>query len=131
MIITLDEILREQERILRKQSEEQAALLGENKSQNGHSNDPQLIPSDESPKKKAKSRSPTKSKKQLTLHDMKFAKNSDSNSHNQLIKKSSSTTMTVAVPYSLLQKLDKTRRDRGIDSRGFQRLVLHLCTNIK
>ena len=69
-----------------------------------------------------KSRSPTKSKKQLTLHEMKFAKNAN--------PKKSPTTYNVAVPYSLLQKLDKTRRDRGIQSKLFQRLVLHCARTL-
>lgn len=104
-------------------------------SQNGHSDEVEIILSDDedkpkkttpkksksSPKKSSpikQSRSSTKTKKQLTLHDMKFSKNSNS-------KKSPTTTYNVAVPYSLLQKLDKTRRDRGIQSKLFQRLVLH------
>ena len=156
----LKEIIREQERIFRKQAEEQAALLGENKksnedtkttsSQNGHLDDVQIISDNEdkpkSPKKKVKStpttprkssqsptkksRSPTKqkTKKQLTLHDMKFGKNS--NSHNQLLQKTSVTTYNIAVPYSLLQKLDKTRRDRGIQSKVFQRLILHCARTL-
>lgn len=132
-------------------------------SQNGHANDEQIILSDDddkpkSPKKKVKSapstpkkssqptsssakksrspskqKTPTKSKKQLTLHDMKFTKNATSNSSNLLLKKSPSTSVTtynIAVPYSLLQKLDKTRRDRGIDSRVFQRLVLHCARTL-
>ena len=53
---------------------------------------------------------------------MKLTKNSNS--------KKSSTTYNVAVPYSLLQKLDKTRRDRGIQSRLFQRLVLHCARTL-
>ena len=121
-------------------------------SQNGHLDDIQILLSDDeekvkSPKKKTKSspttpkkssqpttsptkksRSPSKSKKQLTLHDMKFTKNS-TNSTNQFLQKSS-TTYNVAVPYSLLQKLDKTRRDRGIESRVFQRLVLHCARTL-
>ncbi|CAF0913453.1 unnamed protein product [Adineta steineri] len=173
MTITLDEIIREQERIVRKQAEEEeVALLGENKksnanntsSQNGHVNDDDIILSDDedkpkSPKKKGKStptattpkkssqsivsprkkshsptkqKTPTKTKKQLTLHDMKFAKKS-SNSNELLLQKSSSTSVTtynIAVPYSLLQKLDKTRRDRGIQSRVFQRLVLHCARSL-
>ncbi|CAF4285719.1 unnamed protein product, partial [Adineta steineri] len=173
MTITLDEIIREQERIVRKQAEEEeAALLGENKksnanntsSQNGHVNDDDIILSDDedkpkSPKKKGRStptattpkkssqsivsprkkshsptkqKTPTKTKKQLTLHDMKFAKKS-SNSNELLLQKSSSTSVTtynIAVPYSLLQKLDKTRRDRGIQSRVFQRLVLHCARSL-
>ncbi|UJR27136.1 hypothetical protein I4U23_008435 [Adineta vaga] len=167
MTITLDEILREQERLVRKQADEQVALLRENNnntsSQNGHLDDDQIILSDDedkgkSPKKKTKStpttprkssqpttsptkksrtsakqKTPTKSKKQLTLHEMKFTKNSTSNSNNLLLQKSSSTSVTtynIAVPYSLLQKLDKTRRDRGIDSRVFQRLVLHCARTL-
>lgn len=97
-------------------------------SQNGHSDDVEILLSDdeEKPKKKKtsksvspskKSRSPTKSKKQLTLHEMKFTKKSP-------------TTYNVAVPYSLLQKLDKTRRDRGIQSKLFQRLVLHCARTL-
>ncbi|CAF3669812.1 unnamed protein product [Rotaria sordida] len=197
MTITLDEILREQERILRKQTEEQDAQSGENKksneihhnssSSNGHLDDIHIISSDDenktkSPKKKVKSspttpkkstpttpkkstpttpkrststtskksspttnntspikksrtptkqKSPIKTKKQLTLHDMKFTKNSNNN--NQLLKKSSSTSITtynIAVPYSLLQKLDKTRRDRGLQSRVFQRLILHCARTL-
>ncbi len=42
----------------------------------------------------------------------------------------SNTTYNVAVPYSLLQKLDKTRRDRGIQSRLFQRLILHCARTL-
>jgi hypothetical protein len=53
---------------------------------------------------------------------MKFSKTNSSS--NQLLQKSDKT-YNVAVPYSLLQKLDKTRRDRGIQSRLFQRLILH------
>ncbi|CAF0904755.1 unnamed protein product [Adineta ricciae] len=172
--ITLDEILREQERIARKLAEEQTALTGEGKkanennanasAQNGHHNDEDIVLSDDedkpkSSKKKARSipttpkkssqsttttptkksrtstkqKTPTKTKKQLTLHDMKFAKNSTSNSNNLLVQKSSSTSVTtynIAVPYSLLQKLDKARRDRGIDSRVFQRLVLHCARTL-
>jgi hypothetical protein len=65
---------------------------------------------------------------------MKFAKNSTS--HNQLLQKSSSTSSTsvttynIAVPYSLLQKLDKTRRDRGLQSKLFQRLILHCARTL-
>lgn len=66
---------------------------------------------------------------------MKFAKksNDNNNSNSQLLKKSSSTsssTYNVAVPYSLLQKLDKTRRDRGIQSRVFRRLILHCARTL-
>ena len=96
--------------------------------------------SNASPTKKvrstSKSKSPSKSKKQLTLHDMKFTKNSTSNSNHQLLQRSSSTpstsvtTCNVAVPYSLLQKLDKTRRDRGIQSKLFQRLILHCARTL-
>jgi hypothetical protein len=124
-------------------------------SQNGHFDDIQIILSDHeeklkspkktkvkstppktSPKKSSsqskssptkKSRSPTKSKKQLTLHDMKFTK---TNSSNQLLLQKSEKTYNVAVPYSLLQKLDKTRRDRGIQSRVFQRLILHCARTL-
>ncbi|CAF1048852.1 unnamed protein product [Rotaria sp. Silwood1] len=185
MTITLDEILREQERIVRKQTEEQNAQSGESRksnenynnalSSNGHLNDIPIISSDDetktkSPKKKVnkstpttpkkstpttskkssqtnntspikksrtptKQKSPIKTKKQLTLHDMKFTKNSNNNNNNnnQLLKKSSSTSVTtynIAVPYSLLQKLDKTRRDRGLQSRVFQRLVLHCARTL-
>ena len=75
-------------------------------------------------------KSPTKAKRQLTLHDVKFTKTSD---HNQLLKKSSSIsrkTHNVAVPYSLLQKLDKARRDRGVQSKVFRRLVLHCARTL-
>jgi hypothetical protein len=88
--------------------------------------------SNPSPTKKSRSstkqKSPTKSKKQLTLHDMKFSKNANSN--NQSSQKSSVTTYNIAVPYSLLQKLDKTRRDRGLQSRVFQRLTLHCARTL-
>jgi hypothetical protein len=77
-----------------------------------------------------KSQSPLKAKKQLTLHDMKFTKNSPN--HKELLEKSSTTTTTydIAIPYSLLQKLDKTRRDRGIDSKFFQRLILQCARTL-
>lgn len=75
-----------------------------------------------------KSQSPIKAKKQLTLHDMKFTKNSPN--HKELLEKSSSTTFDVAIPYSLLQKLDKTRRDRGMDSKFFQRLILQCARTL-
>jgi hypothetical protein len=80
-----------------------------------------------------KSQSPSKAKKQLTLHDMKFTKNSPN--HKELLEKSSTTTTTtttydIAIPYSLLQKLDKTRRDRGIDSKFFQRLILQCARTL-
>jgi hypothetical protein len=52
---------------------------------------------------------------------MKFMKNSS---------QKSATTYNVAVPYSLLQKLDKTRRDRGIQSKVFQRLILHCARTL-
>ena len=65
---------------------------------------------------------------------MKFTKNATSNSNHLLTQKSSSstsvTTYNIAVPYSLLQKLDKTRRDRGIQSRLFQRLILHCARTL-
>ena len=66
---------------------------------------------------------------------MKFTKNTPGNSVNpQLFKKNSPsksvTTYNVAVPYSLLQKLDKTRRDRGVDSKLFQRLILHCARTL-
>jgi len=61
---------------------------------------------------------------------MKFTKNANSNSNNLLLQKSSSTTYNIAVPYSLLQKLDKTRRDRGIQSKLFQRLILHCARTL-
>lgn len=75
-----------------------------------------------------KSQSPIKAKKQLTLHDMKFTKNSPN--HKELLEKSSSTTFDIAIPYSLLQKLDKTRRDRGMDSKFFQRLILQCARTL-
>lgn len=141
--ITLDEILREQDKLQRKQIDESDDSPKKNLS-NGHADNDQITISDdeikekknESPRKKTTKsvRSPTKaSRKQLTLHDMKFTKNS--NSHEQLLKKSSSTSSTpttcnIAVPYSLLQKLDKTRRDRGMDSRVFQRLILHCARTL-
>lgn len=81
-----------------------------------------------------KNKSPSKAKKQLTLHDMKFTKNANGNSNQQMLQKSSSsasvTTYNIAVPYSLLQKLDKTRRDRGIESKLFQRLILHCARTL-
>jgi hypothetical protein len=61
---------------------------------------------------------------------MKFTKNANSNSNHLLLQKSSSTTYNIAVPYSLLQKLDKTRRDRGIQSKLFQRLILHCARTL-
>jgi len=60
---------------------------------------------------------------------MKFTKNSTSNSSNQFLQKSI-PTYNIAVPYSLLQKLDKTRRDRGLQSRVFQRLILHCARTL-
>jgi hypothetical protein len=86
-----------------------------------------------SPRKKSHSpskqkKSPSKPKKQLTLHDMKFMKNSPN--HNELLEKSSATTYDIAIPYSLLQKLDKTRRDRGIDSKFFHRLILQCARTL-
>ncbi|CAM4745944.1 unnamed protein product [Rotaria magnacalcarata] len=190
MTITLDEILREQERIARKHAEEEAAALAEkNKSNeinnntpvpNSHFDDFQIVLSDDdripkvaepkstdekerksSAEKKAKvpkekklkqvksapagsknsaqpssspskktqnsSKPPSKPKKQLTLEDMKFTKNSTN--HNDLLERSSVTTYDVVVPHSLLQKLDKARRDRGIDSKFFHRVILH-CARI-
>ncbi|CAF1086337.1 unnamed protein product [Adineta steineri] len=143
--VTLDEIVREQERIARKQAEEQAAALAENdKSKeinnntsisNGHLDDIQIILSDDENKSKISNKktspikkSPTKAKKQLTLHDMKFMKNAPN--HNELLEKSSIRTYDIAIPYSLLQKLDKTRRERGIDSRYFHRLILNCARTL-
>ncbi|CAF4283922.1 unnamed protein product, partial [Rotaria sp. Silwood2] len=170
--ITLDEILREQDRIARKLAEEEAAAREEkNKSieinnntsiPNGHFDDCQIILSDDEDKlknsneiniKKMKSipstsespsqlsslkikshkstkqnKSPSKPKKQLTLDDMKFTKNSTN--HNDLLEKSSVTTYDIVIPHSLLQKLDKTRRDRGIDSKFFHRLILHCARTL-
>ncbi|CAF1041882.1 unnamed protein product [Adineta ricciae] len=157
-IVTLDEILREQERIARKQAEEQAAALAEdNKTKeinnnmsipNGHSDDVKIVFSDDekkpktSPKAKVKSsptkkastpstkqtKSSSKGKKQLTLHDMKFTNNSAN--HNELLEKTSLKTYDVIIPHSLLQKLDKTRRERGIDSRYFHRLILNCARTL-
>ncbi|UJR22135.1 hypothetical protein I4U23_025199 [Adineta vaga] len=156
-LVTLDEILREQERIARKQAEEQAAALAEDKKSkeinnntsipNGHSDDIQIIFSDDeknsktSPKSKVKTptvkkspsstrqkKTPSKGNKQLTLDDMKFTKNSPN--HNELLEKTSVKTYDVVIPYSLLQKLDKTRRERGIDSRYFHRLILHCARTL-
>ena len=59
---------------------------------------------------------------------MKFTKNSTN--HHDLLERSSITTYDVAVPYSLLQKLDKTRRDRGINSKFFHRLILHCARTL-
>jgi hypothetical protein len=60
---------------------------------------------------------------------MKFTKNSTN--HNDLLEKSSTTpTYEVAIPYSLLQKLDKTRRDRGIDSKFFHRVILQCARTL-
>jgi len=59
---------------------------------------------------------------------MKFTKNSTN--HNELLEKSSVTTYDITVPYSLLQKLDKTRRDRGIDSKFFHRLILQCARTL-
>jgi len=56
---------------------------------------------------------------------MKCSKNSNS----QFLQKTI-PTYNIAVPYSLLQKLDKTRRDRGIQSRIFQRLILHCARTL-
>ncbi len=81
------------------------------------------------PATKQKKSSPSKAKKQLTLHDMKFMKNPPPN-HNDLLEKSSVKTYDIAIPYSLLQKLDKTRRDRGIDSKYFNRLILHCARTL-
>ncbi|CAF4656505.1 unnamed protein product, partial [Rotaria magnacalcarata] len=53
--------------------------------------------------------------------------------NHQLLQKSSSTsvkTYSIAVPYALLQKLDKARRDRGVDSRIFHRVVLHCARTL-
>ena len=86
-------------------------------------NKPAKSPAMSPPKKK----SPSKAKKQLTLHDMKFTKNSTN--HKELLEKSPST-FDVAIPYSLLQKLDKTRRDRGMDSKFFQRLILQCARTL-
>jgi len=124
MIVTLDEILREQDRLQRKQSEEET---------NGHVDEVVIRFSDDEQKKspKKKSKSPSKAKKQLTLHEMKFTKSTNGNSNELLLQKSPSTkTSNVAVPYSLLQKLDKTRRDRGVESRLFQRLILHCARTL-
>ncbi|CAF3551700.1 unnamed protein product [Rotaria sordida] len=172
LTITLDEILREQERIARKLAEEQAAALEEKiKSMeinnntsipNGNFDDCQIILSDDEVKTKMsneikikeiksipstskspsqrpsttkkshnsikQNKSPTKPKKQLTLDDMKFTKNSTN--HNELLEKSSVTTYDIVIPHSLLQKLDKTRRDRGIDSRFFHRLILQCARTL-
>ncbi|CAF3675363.1 unnamed protein product [Rotaria sp. Silwood1] len=171
LTITLDEILREQERIARKLAEEEAAAREEKKKSmeinnntsipNGNFDDCQIILSDDEIKstipietkiKKIKSvsstskspskssstkksqnttkqnKSPTKPKKQLTLDDMKFTKNSTN--HNQLLEKSSVTTYDIVIPYSLLQKLDKTRRERGIDSKFFHRLILQCARTL-
>ena len=84
--------------------------------------------SSSSPLPVKKSQSPSKAKKQLTLHDMKFTKNSPN--HKELLEKSSATTYDISIPYSLLQKLDKTRRDRGIDSKFFQRLILQCARTL-
>ena len=187
LVFLLQEIVREQERLLRKQAEDEEAALDADKDggwrmssakrvlsfsrclvslANGHGDDSQIILSDDedhsrkSPKKKVKSnpstpkkssqptsvsptkaprsstksKSPSKAKKQLTLHDMKFTKNANGNSNQQLLQKSSSsasvTTYNIAVPYSLLQKLDKTRRDRGVESKLFQRLILHCARTL-
>ena len=59
---------------------------------------------------------------------MKFTKNSTN--HNELLEKPSTTTYEIAIPYSLLQKLDKTRRDRGIDSKFFHRLILQCARTL-
>ena len=86
---------------------------------------PVKLPSSSSPTKKSLS----KPKKQLTLHDMKFTKNATN--HTDLLEKSSTTTTyDIAIPYSLLQKLDKTRRDRGIDSKFFHRLILQCARTL-
>ena len=54
----------------------------------------------------------------------------NSTNHHDLLERSSITTYDVAVPYSLLQKLDKTRRDRGMDSKFFHRLILHCARTL-
>jgi hypothetical protein len=59
---------------------------------------------------------------------MKFTKNPPN--HNELLEKSSATTYDIAIPYSLLQKLDKTRRDRGMDSKFFHRLILQCARTL-
>ena len=59
---------------------------------------------------------------------MKFMKNSTN--HNELLEKSSARTYDIAVPYSLLQKLDKIRRDRGMDSKFFQRIILQCARTL-
>jgi hypothetical protein len=59
---------------------------------------------------------------------MKFTKNSPN--HNELLEKSSARTYDIAIPYSLLQKLDKTRRDRGIDSKYFHRVILQCARTL-
>lgn len=104
---------------------------GETKSKKSKSLPP---PSKTSPTKKSqptnkepKSASKPK-KRQLTLEDMKFTKNSTN--HTDLLEKTSVPTYDVVVPYSLLQKLDKTRRDRGIDSKFFNRLILNCARTL-
>lgn len=120
------EIVREKEKTQRKQDEEKESPV---KSKSKSNESELVVSSDDSPRKSNK-KSPKKVKKQLTLEEMKFGKVVDKNSSKKDIfeKKSPSKivpTYKVAVPYSLLQKLDKTRRDRGVDSKLFQRLILH------
>ena len=132
------EILREQDRIVRKQAEEQAAAL---QPANTEFDDLQIILSDDehptvkpkqgsasaSPKRK-KPQSTANKKNQRTLDEMKFTKTPTS--HQDLLGKLSVTTVEIVVPHVLLQKLDRARRDRGVDSRYFQRVLLHCARTL-
>lgn len=88
----------------------------------------QSSPTKQSQKSTKQTKSPSKPKKQLTLDDMKFTKNSAN--HSDLLERSSIKTFDVVVPYSLLQKLDKVRRDRGMDSKFFHRVILHCARTL-
>ena len=121
--ITMNEILREQDRLASKQLE-----INNNTSiPPEHSDNMMIVLTDESHLIRNEPKKP-KSKKQLTLDDMKFTKNSSN--HKELIEKSTANTADVVLPNSLLQKLDRTRRERGIDSKFFQRLILQCARTL-
>ncbi|CAF0777461.1 unnamed protein product [Didymodactylos carnosus] len=90
-------------------------------------------------KKDQRSSSTSKNKKlssnakQLTLTDMKFTKNSSTSpSSSQKLLKSIPTPHAhqVIVPLAILQRLDRTKKEKGLQSKLFQRLTLHCARTL-
>ncbi|CAF0728357.1 unnamed protein product [Didymodactylos carnosus] len=81
-----------------------------------------------------KTKKSSSNNKQLTLTDMKFTKNSSTLSPTSSQKSLFSTPVPhahqVIIPLAILQRLDKTKKEKGLQSKLFQRLTLHCARTL-